>query len=647
MERFVLSKVMKRLFRLAVCAAAAAAAMACDKNLENAESVTPEPEEEVHTVTFTASLGGDDSPQSKVAIGIDADNGKAKVSFTAGDYIAIYSDNGRLPDVTLRQEDINEDGSATFTVQVSGSSNNYYACCVNKRENYTDDVIKTNINAVFYTKPALFSDIEAGRIPHAALASCSASSPRFSFKSVLTLFRFRIGDDNIKYAKFVGNNNEAVSGSIYFNCKNGTAKLWENIQADIQYKYASYARTDGIGKDYYIALPPGVNLPDGFTITLCDASDNVLYTRKTTKEFNTVGNKIYDLGVFGSQYERWQNGEDIAIAGVTYNKSTYGKGTLVKNGGAVSGGGVFFIQEVATASLSATDNNAVYISNDPVSRAKLKVSEGSPLVIGDGVLAFSRIDIETPSGSPLVTSSVRMNKIVFDDCKVTVRGGIMDKSSVGNSVDSVKVVDSDFIISSEDGYLVKTGEGASTISDVTLTNNVFWSDAPREFHVIKSGVTDGVKVGSICLNRNTFYNVDNGRYGDGLKPFFMLGLPGTLTAEANLVYSTSALECGSDGNPVADARTAYLFGYRKESLKANYFDDISGGVTQWIGLDVKVGGLGFYTTDVSSQSVTTSVVTLLQNNEMLTINEDPFTAIDLTSGTYQKKDYYQNYGAAR
>lgn len=638
---------MKRLFRLAVCAAAAVAAMACDKNLENAESVTPEPEEEVHTVTFTASLGGDDSPQSKVAIGIDADNGKAKVSFTAGDYIAMYDDNGRLPDVTLRQEDINEDGSATFTVQVSGSSDNYYACCVNKRENYTDDVIKTNIKGVLYTKPSLFSDIEAGRIPHAALASCSASSPRFSFRSVLTLFRFRIGDEKIKYAKLVGNNNEAVSGSIYFKCIEGTAKLWEMEQASIKYQYASYARTDGIGKDYYIALPPGVKLPGGFTITLCDASDNVLYTRKTIKEFNTVGNKIYDLGVFGSQYERWQNGEDITIAGMTYNKSTYGEGTLVKNGGAVSGGGIFFIQEVATASLSATDKNAVYISNDPVSRAKLKVSEGSPLVSGDGVLAFSRIDIETPSGSPLVTSSVRMNKIVFDDCKVTVRSGIMDKSSVGNSVDSVKVVDSDFIISSEDGYLVKTGEGASTISDVTLTNNVFWSDAPREFHVIKSGVADGVKVERICLNRNTFYNVDNGRYGDGLKPFFMLGLPGTLAAEANLVYSTSALECGSDGNPVADARTAYLFGYRKESLEARYFENINSGVTQWIGLDGKVGGIGFYTTDVSSQSVTTSVVTLLQNNEMLTITEDPFTAIDLTSGTYQKKDSYLNFGAAR
>lgn len=598
---------------------------------------------EVGSVTFTARLS-DDSPLSKVAIDIDADGGAGKVSFTAGDWMLITDGTDNSERVTLTDDNINDDGSATFTVNLISTSGMYYALCADA--DYFSS-IGSNRKWI-YLRESAFNDITSGRTPHAAMASCTSSERNLQFKSVLALIRFRAGSDDIKKVVFTGNNDETVNGTLWCRFDENKAVLLVQAAAKLNGYKESVARTSGIGKDYYIALPSGLTLSKGFTVTAYDASENVLSTLSTKKEFKTVANKIYDIGVLLSAYERWQAGEDITIGGETFNKSTYGDGTLVKCGGTATGSGVFFIQNVATAS-SLYEGNAVFISNDPAGNATLNLSENSSLQFSSAdMLAFSRMDINTPAERPLIQSAGSIGRLFFSDCRVNVKSSIFDCMSTG-SLARMDMVDSDFIIdsSSEDVHLLKADDNTDPITNLTFKNNVFWCGTPHEFHLLRSDDGAGVRVKSLSLENNTFYNVDNGEYQDGLKPFLMMGLPGSLSVKANLIYSDYVPEYDSDGSPAATDRTAYLLGYRAESFSYSYIASELSGITSWYGMDGKVGGLGFYTTDVVSPKVSASEITFLDNSRMNSLDENPFTSIDLSANIYQKKEAYEGYGADR
>lgn len=629
----------KILFRIFLCLFASISAISCNGSLDKS---SPH-DTEGGSVTFTARFS-DDSPQSKVAIDIDADAGKAKVAFTAGDWLLITDGIGNCEHVTLSEDNINEDGSATFNVNLNSTTGMYYAICADA--NYFS-TIGSNRKWI-YLRESAFNDVGAGRTPHAAMASCTSSERNLQFKSVLTLIRFRIGADNVKSVIFTGNNSETINGTLWCRFDENRAVLQVQSDAGLYGYKESVARTSGTGKDYYIALPPGLTLSNGFTINAYDESGNVLRTLKTNKEFKTVANKIYDIGIFISAYERWQAGEDITIGGQTFNKSTYGDGTLVKHGGTATGSGVFFIQNTATAS-PVYEGRTLYISNDPAGYAKLNLSEDSTLQFGTpDLLAFSYMDITTPADGPLIQSAGSIGELFFSQCRIKVRHSLFDYSSK-NRLESLDIVDSDFIIdsSSEDTYLLKADNDISPITNVTFENNVFWCETPHEFHLLKSGGGAGVRVKSLSLNNNTFYNVDNGEYQDGLKPFLMMGLPGSLSIKANLIHSDDIPEFNSDGSPVVTDRTAYLIGYRAESFDYKDIATQLSGITIWYGLDDRIGGLGFYTTDIVSPKVSASEVTFLDNSQMEPLHENPFTSINLSRKIYIKKEAYKDYGANR
>lgn len=139
---------MKRFLKYMILSAAAIAAVACAKETV----VKPEGEESADEgVTFTAFMQSenptDAAAETKVAIDIDATAKTAKVSFTAGDFIAVY-DGKTVDRITLEAENINPDGSATFTAKnVSPTAESYLAYVSDKNTlgSFDENHVYTNV----------------------------------------------------------------------------------------------------------------------------------------------------------------------------------------------------------------------------------------------------------------------------------------------------------------------------------------------------------------------------------------------------------------------------------------------------------------------------------------------------------------------
>lgn len=662
---------MRQLLKFIVLAFSALIIFSCSRELaENEGNETPETE--THIVNFTASYDNGQETSTKVDIDIDETTKKAKVSFTAGDYIVIWDGLHGTRSVSLKDENINSDGSASFSVDLEAPKGMYYAIALDSWQQ-----VVTQMSLFIYTPNGAFKDIAKGRIPHAAWAQCSSDNTKLSFKNSLTLFKYCTVSEGAETVTFTGNNGENVTGAFRFSIeKNGAASLYSNSDAELEEYSSLISRVTGWWEDCWFALPPGITFSKGFTLTVKDSNGDELTKVTTKKTFTTVAGQLWDLGVLEGSgmtpYEMWQAGYSVKIGGVKYNKSKYGDATLVKEGDYARGRGVFFIDESAYAVPEpVAGGNALYISNNPLSRAKLIVPEstgtlhfGSPKL-----LAFSKIDIETPANNLLIdsTTTQTIDTLIIDNCKVTMHNGIIKRNSAQRSLKVLNIVDTDFVVDIDDdnldnSYIVNTGKAISgddfTFDCITVKNNVFWSSKPSEFRIIRSdGIvnrsaiaeTDMAKAVStkkLYIDNNTFYNVDNGEhateYQNLYRPFFMLGtVSGDLSIKSNLIYSTLAYEKQDDGSIQSTAREANILKCYFDTSADNIVGKLS-SMPSWYGLNSNVCLMCFCRNGSDTPLKTTYIRT--GHNEL---TEDPFYSIDMSEGYYSKKDDYNNYGADR
>ena len=271
---------MKRIFKYMIMSAAAVVVASCAK--EVVETTRPAEENETvggEGVTFTAYIEDDapvpSSSETKVAIGIDETSGKAKVSFTAGDFVAVY-DGKTIDRITLNAENINPDGSATFTAKnVSPTAESYLAYVSDKNTlgNFEANHVYTNVKNGNNSND--FVEIASGRTPHAAFASCSGTDRRLSFKNMLTLLKFKVSTSGVSYVEFKGNNNENVTGKVVGTYSTGEANL-AGFNTETNCFAVAKTFVSSPNTDCYITLAPGLSLSKGFTITAYDAAGSAL-----------------------------------------------------------------------------------------------------------------------------------------------------------------------------------------------------------------------------------------------------------------------------------------------------------------------------------------------------------------------------------
>lgn len=615
--------------------------------------------ENFQPITITAVMDND-APSSKVDIFIDKEAAKAQVRFTAGDVIIVWDGGRNTQTVYLTEDNINSDGTATFTITIDTTSGTYYALA-------TDQNILSSYGTGdlgIYGSNSAFNNIAQGRIPHASWAECSKDDRKMVFKNKMCLFRFDTISDDATTMVFTGNNDEDITGCINFK-RTGSAKLYSNAAAECEVYKSITVNLSYWDDDCYFAIPGGITFEKGFTMIVYDSNKEEIFRARTTKSFTTTVGKLWNLGTLEmssmTPYELWQEGYSLDIGGVKCNKETYGEGTLVEKGGVASGAGVFFIQEEATVAPAYASGTTFYISNNPYAYAKITgdLQFGAP-----EILAFNNIEMCSPVESTLLDINNKVEKLVFDDCKVTLHNGVLDRNTASKYIKELTVLYSKFIIDiaeaqADKAYFINTGAATSEhykMSQIKMKHNAFWSSQPSEFRIVRSdGITDasasepteiakGVRVNNLYVENNTFYNVDNSTFkqesSSGYRPFFMLGtVSGTLSISANLIYSTLPLDVTTDGTPVDAARVANILRCYYDTEADNITGKLS-SASSWYGLDSKVCRLCICTNGSGNP---TTVVDIREGLQTLT--EDPFRAIDLSENIYKKKSAYSNYGA--
>lgn len=634
--------------------AAAIAAVACAKETV----VKPEGEEPAgEGVTFTAFMQSENpteaAAETKVAIDIDATSKTAKVSFTAGDFIAVY-DGKTIDRITLEAKDINADGSATFTAKkVSPTAESYLAYVSDKNTlgSFEANHVYTNVKNV--DNPNDFVEIASGRTPHAAFASCSGTDRRLSFKNMLTLLKFKVSTTGVSYVEFKGNNNENVTGKVVGTYSTGETNL---VGFNTETNCFAVAKTfvSAPDTDCYITLAPGLTLSKGFTITAYDAAGNSLFTSKSDKAFKTTAGKLWDLGTLEEHkmtpYQMWMAGQDIEIGGKMYNKAEYGDGKLVKSGATENlnaAGGVYFIENGATINISwSTYKGTVILIGNDKERGNVKFLHGGDFYLAEGeelshhVIAFKNVNISNDDTSRRpINGAPTLNRIVFDGCKIYANNAFIHRQNNTQLLADMTIVNSDIAVLNDDACMIQFWNGTGySLGTLTVKNNVFWTENEHNtFFITDAKHGNGGAFTDVVIENNTFYNVDNG----GTSIWFgrvmvtSSGISGKLSIKSNLSY-TSAPKAKNDG-------TQRFFGYFV--AKAATLDSITAAVSDnWSDYPQTLLYKG------SDKSETVNYIKGYDydyTNNVVKSFTNPFESFDVTTGAFRMKSGYTQYGAQR
>ena len=650
---------MKRFLKYMMLSAAAIAAVACAKETV----VKPEGEEPAgEGVTFTAFMQSENpteaAAETKVAIDIDATAKTAKVSFTAGDFIAVY-DGNTIDRITLKAENINPDGSATFkSKEVSPTAESYlaYVSDMNTLGSFEANHVYTNVKND--ANPNDFIEIASGRTPHAAFASCSGTDRSLSFKNMLTLLKFKVSTAGVSYVEFKGNNNENVTGKVVGTYSTGETNL-AGFNTETNCFAAAKTFVSAPNTDCYITLAPGLTLSKGFTITAYDAAGNSLFTSKSDKAFKTTAGKLWDLGTLEEHkmtpYQMWMAGQDIEIGGKMYNKAEYGDGKLISEGTvAVTTSGVYFIAPGAEVSLnqSAFKGSVMFIGNESGSRSSVHIINGCDYELGSEsaehhVVAFKNVSITNDNLNRRILSvaSANIGRIVLENCYLGLNEDLIWRQKAGQNLNDMSIIDCDIrVMNDKDSRgraLIQTWNGAAadyTLGSFTAKNNVIWSDGePRPFYFIDARFASGIEFAAVDIENNTLYNVAGVDTGSRRGLVTVNKISGDVTIKNNIAYQTNPVDKGTAG----ESKLLILStkGEDREITSVN-----TGGNWSWYPHTTFMVGIknAFYWGSAEG----TSLGMKLNGNAIVSINE-PFESVNLTTGSFVKKAAFAATGASR
>lgn len=660
--------IMKRFLKYMMLSAAAIAAVACAKetvvNTEGEESAG-------EGVTFTAFMQSENpTAETKVAIDIDATAKTAKVSFTAGDFIAVY-DGENVDRITLNAENINPDGSATFTAKnVSPTAESYLAYVSDKKTlgSFDKNHVYTNV-----TKDANrddFVEIASGRTPHAAFASCSGTDRSLSFKNMLTLLKFKVSTTGVSYVEFKGNNNENVTGTVVGTYSTGETNL-AGFNTETNCFAAAKTFVSAPDTDCYITLAPGLTLSKGFTVTAYDKAGNSLFASKSDKAFKTTAGKLWDLGTLEEHkmtpYQMWMAGQDIEIGGKMYNKAEYPLTvthvTKDMSNVSVNSSGIWFIDSDASVSVGGYHRGSVIVVGNTVgTKSKINLSSGSYIRHAETrehhVIAFKNMEItSTGGGEFLPGTSDYIDKgypnekgtVVIDNCFITLNKNFV-KCDNANDVNrgvlaGLTVVNSDICVTANEAALFNSWNGVwdSSLEEFSLTvkNNIVWSNDGHKVFFFVAGLNGGVGVWpfkTLIMENNTLYNVHTGVVAKGRTERFTLGLAtadkvsGEFIVKNNMFYTSEA---------TSDDRFFTITRIKSE---------------KWPDVKSKVSASGnwcdhnqmcfCYSVNVEGDESYWRYSTTFVDNTGET-KTNPFESFDVTTGAFKMKSGYTQYGAQR
>lgn len=378
-----------------------------------------------------------------------------------------------------------------------------------------------------------------------SVAKVTTPGTPFTFKNVGNLLRFKVEKAGVVKAKFTGNASEKIAGTLTVNPSTGAVVSSDLTEGEITVDVA-------VGEDNFIALPAGLNLASGFTITLygdaacTDYQGEIHPATAVAFTGEKARNRMLNLGVVDGwidNYLLWEAGKPITIAGNTYTKAGTGfSGTLLKPTDAdvdlfdylYNKEGCFFLENNGSyaftsrtfinAGTNTADKNILLISRYDNSHAIFSPTSHINLIRGN--FLCKGIDIvANPSSAYLFIPNVQVQygNLHLDDCTISWNANknilyASHNGSIRRGVRSIRIVNSvlkaDFSGTLQLFVISNDFTKIDEFEEISLNNNLLYSlRTDTKMNITTGSATSGVQRTVFSLVGNTFYNLPpNGTY---------------------------------------------------------------------------------------------------------------------------------------
>ena len=428
---------MKKIYLLTL-ALGALLAVSCQKenNVQAPQKLVP--------MTFEASYA--ENPETRATLD------ELAVKWSENDEVAIYDNVNPTTPHKFTVSAI--DGTkASFTGEVSEGAEFFLA--VYPYDAATPGAASTTYNTAaadtWYSNAVIPSEqnaVAGSFDPKALVATggCSLEDGKFRFRYTGALLKFQVSDDDVTSVTFSSTRN--MSGIIQFNQKsaqaNGPSGIGNGLTTYGQRYTNVTVKANGTftkGTDYYAFIRyTGTASYENFKAILTNTQGGTA-EKAASADFNVQRKTIYDMGNFAgltwnnpqpgvsSMYSLFDKGEDIVIAGKTYNKSDYPNykkiGPRNLGGDNLNGAGdIVFLEagEYTTDGEAKFTHNIVVIGDNPQDMPVIKSIEKSWNLSGAGFTgAYLTFDLSAYTPNQFFTNKTATKTIphlILDHCTV-------------------------------------------------------------------------------------------------------------------------------------------------------------------------------------------------------------------------------------
>lgn len=516
---------MKKLYTLALAAVAAFAFVGCENdNMDNIKDNGPAVNGS--EVVFTASLD---------AVVRTTPSAGGAVAWTEDDTIGVW-DGTNYVNATIKE--------------VSGASVKFSAVVDPEAESYVAVTPADAWNAAAGDKVVLnFPTTQSAGKQIVSVAAISDPATPAVFKNTSNLLRFTVKKEAVKYAKLEGRNGEKFGATVEVDPATGVGSAATGSATEIVIPI-----TTG---ENFVALPQGVNLSQGYTITLYGDEAMTDYQGEvySSGAIALDRNQQRHLGVIDGwidNWKLWEAGKSITIAGVEYSKASTGvAGELLQTNGADfnfkalnpndgnkeylygrTGTLVYFLEEVGDYKFTSStflnigsasaEANIILCSrydNAPVtyeSKRNFSIMNGGMSIKGVNFTTSTAIT----DASLFRTYNIKQHsKLHFDNCGfkfVDTKNIFISANHASNmhGIKSVKVVNSRInLATTTKVHFLYTASNPflNEYDEVDFSNNTIWNSIGQSEILLFSSVgtkpTTGTQQTDYILSNNTFYNV--------------------------------------------------------------------------------------------------------------------------------------------
>lgn len=530
----------------------------------------------------------------------------------------------------------------TVTVQVPAGAKSFYGL-------YPYNNAATIAGSKLTTNFPSEQTAVAGNMPNnanVAVGFANINDASITFMNIGAILSFSLDYDDITSVILSSNNNVPISGEldIDYNSGNPTVTFSQNSANTSQSVVLKNGDGSALTRNarYYMVVAPQT-LAKGLSLILVK-SDGTTAVKKSTAAVTIVRNQNINLGAisgltFGnSLYAKYQAGQDVVIAGKTYNKTTNGEALLLDSGinpdlyTSINGkGGVFFLEGDTDFMNSNTapwvlDKEIILCSNQPSNPVTFKPS-GKCLSLKKGSLTLCSINWDLSSQTGYLFNNSKGSEdyeaLVFDNCIISnVSANLLFASNEPTAGISKISVTNCRIQMTVGNSLFNARECSKMYKykNVIFDNNVMYSNTPvnaQVFNYANKTPQDDTATWdcSISMKNNIFYNIYS---TNGLIRHYILS---SLESGHN-IYNTTTCGKGS--------KSFYIFGNKPASSTINNSKDVL-KTTQVSGKEWAYNGKGMW----NAAGITNYIP--IESSEI-------FSDFNTTTGEYTLNSGYESYG---